>query len=234
MTTKTFEDRILGATRQVKASTTETTWFASGNNLAVKGDLGRRVIPIDLDAQVEQPETRSGFRYGNLEEAVLAKRPALVRAVLTILRAYHLHAIDRPAIEPFGSFEAWSKYVREPLIWLGEADPCAGRARVRAEGDPELEAWRGLLVAWIGARTPLMPASMVIADAIAFARQNSSMLKAALAALDPKGDPDRPDARRIGYVFRRYRGKIVEGLRMVGEAKRDGIEWKVEQVGGGS
>ena len=46
---------------------------------------GRRVIPVNMDARVEDPENRSFRRPGNaLRDWVLDSRPALVSAGLTL------------------------------------------------------------------------------------------------------------------------------------------------------
>src|SRR3712207_8645085 len=37
--------------------------FASGNNMQFRGDMARRVVPIDLYPQVERPEERDDFRH---------------------------------------------------------------------------------------------------------------------------------------------------------------------------
>ena len=44
-------------------------------------------------------------------------------ALLTIVRAYQVsgEVSTKPAL---GSFDMWSHWVRDALIWLGEADPC--------------------------------------------------------------------------------------------------------------
>src|SRR5271165_2918059 len=60
--------------------------FANGNNLRVAGDLVRRVLVAELDADAEAPETRTFS--GDPVAAVLADRGCYVAAVLTIARAY--------------------------------------------------------------------------------------------------------------------------------------------------
>lgn len=55
-------------------------------------------------------------------------------SALTILRAYHVAERPDQGTIPLGSFEIWSRWVRDALIWLGEPDPCATMERARAEG----------------------------------------------------------------------------------------------------
>src|SRR6202030_2993753 len=103
-------------------------------NLSFRGDLRSRALISRIDAGVERPEERT-FRIADLPGYLTAKRQRLVVASLTILRAYHV--ADRPGqdLRPWGGFDNWSREIREPLVWLGVADPCATRERVIAN-DP--------------------------------------------------------------------------------------------------
>jgi hypothetical protein len=62
------------------------------------------------------------------------------------MRAYALSGWkDGPP--PIGSFTEWSRVVRNPLIWLGEADPCETMVKVR-ENDPRLTVLSTVLHHW--------------------------------------------------------------------------------------
>src|SRR5262249_48335246 len=78
---------------------------------------------------------------------VLRDRGRYIAAVLTIVRAYLRSdcsvEVDRT---PVPGFPDWSRFVRDPLIWLDCADP-ALTMNVARESDPELEKLRAFLVA---------------------------------------------------------------------------------------
>jgi putative DNA primase/helicase len=63
-----------------------------------------------------------------------------------VLRAWHV-ADACVELPPFGSFESWSRRVREPLVWLGRADPCTTVAKAR-EDDPKLSALLTIVLQW--------------------------------------------------------------------------------------
>ena len=63
------------------------------------------------------------------------QRSEYVAAALTIMSAY-IASGTRVALRPFGSFEEWSRLVREPLVWLGLPDP-VDSLRVLEAADPE-------------------------------------------------------------------------------------------------
>jgi hypothetical protein len=137
LTETSFQDRLLGVSRTVRVPTT-TTWAATGNNLKVDGDLSSRVVLCELDPQCEKPEERSFER--NLHQYVPEFRGELASAALTIVRGYlEAGSPVKRSISTFGRYEEWSSYVREPLVWLGRADPCETRTRVK-EGDSVRDA----------------------------------------------------------------------------------------------
>ena len=117
---------------------------ATGNNLVLAGDMTRRSLLCRIDPKEERPELRE-FAV-NPVEMVRANRGGFVHAALTILRAYHVAGRPQQA-KPLGSFEDWSRWIRDALIWVGEADPAATMAEARAS-DPKLEELTEILRHW--------------------------------------------------------------------------------------
>ena len=54
---------------------------------------------------------------------------------------------SQQACEPIASYEEWSKFVREPLMWLGEEDPVKSMDQARAD-DPVRSAVVELITEW--------------------------------------------------------------------------------------
>jgi putative DNA primase/helicase len=121
------------------------TMFCNGNNLVIDGDLTRRVLVGRLDPGCERPELRE-FEYDPVQMA-RQQRPQMVTAALTILRAWTVNRDRQTMPTPLGSFEQWSRLVREALIWLGEADPVDTMEDIRG-ADPKLRALRSMAMAW--------------------------------------------------------------------------------------
>jgi hypothetical protein len=117
---------------------------ATGNNLAIAGDNMRRFVVARILIDVERPELRE-FGFDPVEEA-RNHRPDLVAAALTVVRAY-LVSGGRQKLPPLGSFERWSRWVREALVWLGEADPVDTMERIRTV-DTAMIRRRQLMKAW--------------------------------------------------------------------------------------
>jgi hypothetical protein len=239
LTAPTFSDRILG-TQQSREAPMHAVFFASGNNMVFQGDMARRVVPIDLDPQMERPEERDNFRYTPLLSWVLKERPALVTAALTILKAYFEAGCPLQHIKPLGSFEEWSTLVRQALIWAGEADPCAGREHIEAESDPEYETLNSLLMAWYaryGTTTRTVKQLKEDLD-IHTVYDNDARrlvihpewrdLQSTLASLDKRGS--EVNVQAIGKALRSWKGRMVEGKRLVmaGEDSHSKVKmWRV-------
>lgn len=144
ITGEIYSGRILGMTKFVDLATS-CLWLATGNQLQVSGDMTRRVVLCEIDPECERPDEREFTR--DLHEWIPEHRPELVKAALTVLRAYVVAGRPRQPVPPLGGFEDWSNLVRSALIWLGEADPLAGRANIE-EADPERSKLKALLLAW--------------------------------------------------------------------------------------
>jgi hypothetical protein len=153
-TSETWEDRLLGVNDQARVPN-YSQWFITGNNISFSGDLARRVLPVALDSDLEDPENRSTSRwkYPDLLPHAERVRPQLVRAGLTLLRAFHLAGRPQHGKPRMGSFEAWDDLVRSAVVWATGFDPAAsddplrGRGRVRAEANADRESLGALLLA---------------------------------------------------------------------------------------
>ena len=105
-TTEVWKDRILGhsktATLQVRCS-----WIISGNNVELSAELARRSVLVGLDANVERPGERKGFRHHDLIGYVRQNRGDLVWACLILILAWI--AAGRPSGKTvLASYEPWS------------------------------------------------------------------------------------------------------------------------------
>lgn len=144
LTQETYADRILGVSEAPQVGTT-TTWLATGNNLQFEGDLTTRVLPVDIDAKVANPEERK-FK-GDLRVEVFQRRADLIWAALVVIRAYQAAGTPEIDLPVYGRFEDWSRVVRKAIVWAKGTDPCAGRKRLEAE-DPVRLQLIAILAAW--------------------------------------------------------------------------------------
>jgi putative DNA primase/helicase len=216
LTEQSVKPRVLGKS-EAPILLTNALVTATGNNLTIGGDLIRRTIICRLNPNVERPELRAFDR----EPVAFAKahRPALVVAVLTILRAYHVAGRPgRPA--PLGSFEEWSDLIRGALIWLGCADTVETMKEIR-EADPVVASIRMVMSAWRETiAREQVTVSQVIKAAIEQTRSDSfdgrfefvnEDLREALLIVAGRGGII--NSRALGNWLSAYKGRIVDGAR---------------------
>jgi putative DNA primase/helicase len=107
LTSTTYQDREVGSSR-ILVATNRCLWLATGNNPDLSDEMSRRTVFIRLDAKVEHPELRTGFRQPNVKAWAVDNRPALVRSLLTIVRAWIAGGMTDGAAT-LGGFESWSQ-----------------------------------------------------------------------------------------------------------------------------
>lgn len=209
--------RPLGVSQMLSVPT-NALLLATGNNLAITGDLKRRVCLVRLDAKTERPERRV-FEHDFLHE-IARNRGALIAAALTITAAYI--AAGEPIPEgyaPAGSFADWDRMVRRPLMWLGYPDPL-GSAEALRDTDPELETMRAFFTAWqaVPALSGIRTAAEIVRVGMEYSGINPSCpelydaLQVACA--------EKPNTRRLGNWMRARRDRIVDGMQLK-QAGRD-------------
>ena len=188
---------------------------------------------------MEKPEERSGFKHDPLIPWVMAERPRLTVAALTIVKAYCAAGCPKQRLSTYGSFEPWSDLIRSALVWAGEADCNEGRKDIETTSNPDHEIHAGVLVAWHTCySTKAVTLKEVIGD-ISQRQQHATPgatrnewndLCDSLAACDRRFDGKTLDARRIGNDLRTWQGRFINGLRLVSPEKdRKGYAlWRLE------
>ncbi len=206
--------RILGKSEKVRIEARGTTFFATGNNIVIVGDMTRRAIVATLDPQTERPELRE-FK-GDPVSTVLADRGRYIAAALTICRAYAVAGYPDSA-PPMASFGGWSKTVRSALMWLGCGDATETMEASRAE-DPDLTALREILQAWDAAFGTGPGKQRAVAEVLKTIEETDGgpehpdLREAVLAGVPFRG---RLTSRAFGKWLSRNQGRIANGLKFM-------------------
>src|SRR5262245_9104787 len=199
--------RVLGQSTMPSCEC-HTTVFETGNNIGFRGDMVRRGLVCDLEALDERPELRK-FENDALKAASVDRADYLA-ATFTIVRAY-LAAGAPEVCGPPGSYSAWSKMVRSPLVWLGMPAPVLSMETTRAE-DPVLSDIREFFDLWIdydlGLDTPYITSHIIdlaCAPPSGFNRPVFEQFLLRIAA----GRDGKLSAKRFGEWLRRISGRVV-------------------------
>jgi putative DNA primase/helicase len=146
LTAPCWEDRILGLSEMTRLPI-RCVWVATGNNPEFSNEMARRLIRIRLDARVDQPWRRSGFRHPSLVAWVRTNRPHLVAACLTLCRAWIAAGMPRGSAS-LGSFEAWSAVMGGILSVAGVSGFLANVDEMLEAADGEGAVWRAFVGQW--------------------------------------------------------------------------------------
>jgi hypothetical protein len=231
LTQETQSVRVLGHSKTVTLPT-NCLFLATGNGLTFAGEMWRRGLNCLIDPVLERPSER----HFNFSPKDLAKRDRgkYVAAALTVLRAYWCAGRPEQDGKLMGSFEEWCRAVRDPLLWLGEADAAA--TSQPASDDPERERFSAVIEGWKGTigEDRGVTLQQAIEEAEMAARE-SPPRKAfhealhAVAATMVRGGEHRVDARRLGYWMRRMKRQVIRGRRLVPEGEsHSGLRWRLE------
>lgn len=227
LTNQEVSERMLGTSRMVTVPT-RVVWTATGNNLRFKGDLYRRVVPIDMDAGTERPEDRR-FRHEDLLGWVSRNRDALLRDLLTLVIGWREAGCPQHSFTRYGSYESWDHVVRSILLWAVQVDPCGKREVLRTDDDDDMERMQNVFLTWYEA---VGDEFLTVREIISRAEVRPD-LRYALAALEPHGDGSTPSSRHIGVALRGWTGRINRGYQLrKGDKSRVGVRmWGIFKVG---
>ena len=243
----TVDVRVLGRT-DMPTMRWRGVMIASGNNFDIIGDTFRRVLKCRIEAREENPENRTGFKHDPLLTWILSERPRLLRAALTMLRAYIV--AGRPAMmnKPMGSFEPWSYLIVQTILYAGGQNVL----NATPEGDSKRGVFSSLLVGWIRLQNiPLVDASngksylrgRTSREALEFLYPSSGItsppqgfddLKEAMEILTSSSSGRPPHPRKLADQLRRIKDRPFGQMRLLGKEDRDGImQWEVTNLEGG-
>lgn len=241
----TVELRVLGE-NTIPTLSWRAVVFATGNNVDVRRDMVRRTLIARLEPDMAEPEKRTGFKHGDLPAWVKENRGRLVVSALTVLRAYFFAKKPDQGCDHLGSFEEWSRLIPHAIVWAGGKNPMDAQGGKDSEVDEEARMMslfmREVIRLVPGAReggsfkvsdlinllfrTPRqkLPDGTIVADGF-------DELREAITEICQPRPGLSPDARQLGKRMARYRGRIIDGLKLDTRTGEAGIlRWFVRSV----
>ncbi len=123
------------------------TWTMAGNNIDFSREIARRVVFIQLDAQMEDPSSRSDFKHSNLQQWTLANRERLLRALFVLIRNWI--SKGRPLSDVvFGSYETWAHMMGGILDAAEIPGFLENRTAGRSRTDESSNEWAFFVEVW--------------------------------------------------------------------------------------
>ena len=224
LTEEFLTGRILGVSKTATVGT-RALFLSSGNNVDAVKDMARRCITIAIDPQVETPAER--LFKGDPLGTVRKDRARYVSLALTVIRGWLVTGDEATTCKPIASYNQWSNWVRQPLLWLGLPDP-AKRVFEQLTQDPDRETLGRLLHTW---KATFGTSPTMIREAVDKAQNGlpTNELHEVLREIaDERGEINR---RRLGKWISRKQGVIVDGLRFERASGTTSAErWQVKSV----
>jgi hypothetical protein len=230
LTARTWTDRVLGRSETITVGQ-RATWVATGNNIQLRGDLPRRCYRIRLDARESRPWQRQNFRHPDLLGWVAKNRGRLIRALLTLARAWFAagnpKAKDLPRL---GSFESWAETVGGMVAFAGIPDFLGNLEELYDEADAGGAEWEGFLYTWWEELDASKPTT--VADLTKRIDDNDTLKAALPGDLAEAFDKSTGSfSRRLGTALAKRAGTRYgeDGMHIVraGEFRR-AARWKLE------
>ena len=221
LTAPFWEDRVLGASEMTRLPI-RCLWIATGNNPEFSNEMARRLVRIRLDANVERPWLRGGFRHPDLMVWIRANRARIVAACLTLCQAWI--AAGKPhGTKTIGSYENWAQVIGGVLETVGIPDFLGNLEDMMAASDSEGAGWSAFIAAWW--------------DRFGTASVLSADLFDVAMFCDPappiSGGTDRAQKTAFGKAISRMRDRVFRIGSVSVRVRKDGIEhkaarWKLE------
>jgi putative DNA primase/helicase len=208
LTGTTWTDRILGHTTMATVPV-RAVWMATGNNITLSNEMARRSVWIRMDAKVDRPWTRSGFRHPKLKQWAAENRGRLVHACLTLIQAWI--AAERPqGGGVLGSFEAWAETMGGILKVAGVPGFLGNIDQLYEQADDEVRTWREFVVAWY----EHFKSQRLGAEELYCLAERENLLPEVL------GDGgERSKRTRLGKALGRMKDRVIGQYRIVGDAE---------------
>jgi hypothetical protein len=146
LTASIWTDRLLGSSQEVSLPV-RTIWAVTANNPVMSTEMVRRSIRIRLDAKVERPWQREGFRHPNLEGWVKKHRAEVVPAALTLVRHWFAQGAPRASAR-MASYDEWAGIMGGILDSSGIPGFLTNLTEFYDAADLEGAGWRGFVELW--------------------------------------------------------------------------------------
>jgi Bifunctional DNA primase/polymerase, N-terminal len=212
--------RVLGESKMPVCST-DVFVSCTGNNLEISQDLRRRTLLCELKPKEERPWTRN-FDADPVE-MLSRERGRFVIACLTIIQAYRASGEKAMVINeagvavapvPYANYGVWSRMIREPLLWLGLADPLASQVTTE-DLDPYRDEIYSLALEWeaLFGGDPKASAEIVARAEHRYTEEPRLLKNPGFSAalMTVAGIKGTIDSGKLSHWLRRVRGQVVDG-----------------------
>lgn len=224
LTEELYQGRLLRSNKTC-TTPTDTLVVLTGNQLRAVNDMRSRLVPIHLEPQVDNPESRK-FLHGDIISWVKENRHRLIFQIHQILLAWHCEGKQQPAEIKASRFPDWDSTVRQQMVWLGLNDPIE-LIHQNEDNDPEMDAQKDFFKAMYQTFNSKPVTSQGILD-----EQMVDFDTDLQESLIELFDGSMPNARELGKKLSSLKGVVRGGLvlkqRQKSEDSKRAAKWIVQ------
>ena len=145
-----FTARDLGTTRNLSFNPRNFVIMGTANNVTMTAELVNRTLPIRLNAGVERPDQRTGFRHPDVKDYLVDNLPGLRNAALSLVQ--HWLEAGRPAAtelpQALRRYPAWQRQTAAILEAAGLIDFAGNAVEFEERAVTDAEAAQHPFVQW--------------------------------------------------------------------------------------
>jgi hypothetical protein len=205
LTSTEWNDRALSTMRNINVPV-RTVWVATANNAELSRDIVRRTVWTRLDAELERPEDRTGFRHENLERWAIDNRVRIVSALCRLIQAWIDAGRPEWTGRHLGSFEEWSKAIGGVLMVAGVNGFLGNRDELRVSANSDEESWTAFYLRWFELKGSTGTQAGHLIECF---REDETLA----AMLGDKGESSQKT--RLGFFLKRRLGVVAGGFKIV-------------------
>jgi len=218
LTSGQLNARILGFSRMATAKCGATI-IITANNPELSREIARRCVPIGLASNFENPSERTGFNHSDLSRFVDENRPGLIRAGLTMARAWFADECDSSGVKTLASFEGWSRTVGGILKSCGIGGFLENTEDFFTTAEGDAESITAFVRAWYGKEGHF---PVLVRDILPLAVEHG---------LVNDKNTEASQKKSLGQLLRRKQDMVFSGIKITRCALSAGnLTWKTEAV----
>ena len=226
LTTPTWSGRVLGKSETVSLPV-QATFVMTANNPTFNDDLKRRVVPVRLDARVEDPSQRKDFAH-SLPAWALENRGRLVWAACTVVAAWVAAGRPEPATgtPTLGSYGPWRRVLGGILTHAGVPGFLENLGDRDADKSPDAETFEAVQEYAVAEYRSRWFYAKDLADVL-----ERDDVDISFFGRTPRTGPELREA--LGKFLRKQRGQRVNGFVLERGERRQGpgFQWRFDWAG---
>lgn len=232
VTKDTWDDRLLGASRNIEASN-DRLWLASGNGLTVGGDMASRTVMVRLDPRMEKPELRN-FEMGQFSDWIRedGNREELLYHLLVLVQAWRQAGAVKDTTHTMRGFTRWAQVIGGFLSFHGLTG-FLGNAGDLTERDSDAEEWGSFLAKWMEVFGSAAKTSKELHASAQVDFVMGTMVDRWSRSFITDEEGHVPNPRQLGRMLAGQEGRIRNGFVLRKRLSREKSHlWWVEKVEG--